>query len=84
MKVITPKKPETELASFLKKKSRRVWKRLGASFLKNIQKGLFRGPSILVRILVEIVNQSSYLVYDMPGAAIFSQRTVYFTSDPKY
>ena len=43
MKVITPEKLGTELASFLEKKSRRLWERLGASFLeKNIQKWLFR------------------------------------------
>ena len=43
MKVITPEKPGTELASFLEKKSRRVWERLGASFLEKIsKKGLFR------------------------------------------
>ena len=41
MKVITPEKPGTELASFLEKKSRRVWERLGASFLEKISKNGF-------------------------------------------
>ena len=43
MKVITPEKPGTELASFLEKKSRRVWERLGASFLEKISKNGFFG-----------------------------------------
>ena len=43
IKLIIPENPGNELASFLEKKSRRVWERLGASFLeKNIQKGHFR------------------------------------------
>ena len=42
MKVITPEKPGTELASFLEKKSRRVWEPLGASFMeKNPKNGFF-------------------------------------------
>ena len=42
MKVITPEKPGTELASFLEKKSKRVWEPLGASFMeKNPKNGLF-------------------------------------------
>ena len=36
MKLITPENPGNELASFLEKKSRRVWERLGASFLEKI------------------------------------------------
>ena len=43
MKVITPEKPGTELASFLEKKSRRVWERLGASFLEKLSKNGFFG-----------------------------------------
>ena len=39
---ITSKKPGTELASFLEKKSRRFWESLGASFLEKIPKnGIF-------------------------------------------
>ena len=36
MKLITPENPGNELASFLEKKSRRVWERLGASFLEKL------------------------------------------------
>ena len=36
MNGITPENPGNELASFLEKKSRRVWERLGASFLEKI------------------------------------------------
>ena len=43
MKVITPEKPGTEIASFLEKKSRRVWERLGPSFLEKISKNGFFG-----------------------------------------
>ena len=43
MKIITPEKPGTELASFLEKKSRCVWGPLGASYMeKKSQKRLFR------------------------------------------
>ena len=43
MKKITPEKPETELASFLEKKSRRVWEGLGVSFLGKLSKKGFFG-----------------------------------------
>ena len=51
LKVIIPENPGNELASFLEKKSRRVWERLGASFL---EKNPFR--SIWINFMTFLKN----------------------------